>query len=52
MNLNTNTIDISGNLYLQDAPTGDLSPLKEASTKKKGKGRPAADFGERDRSFR
>lgn len=41
MNLNTNTIDISGNLYLQDALTGDLSPLKEVSTKKKGKGRPA-----------
>lgn len=40
MNLNTNTTNIGGILYQQDAVTGDLSHLKEASTKKKGKGRP------------
>lgn len=44
MNLNTNTINIGGILYQQDVVTGDLSYLKEASTKKKGKGRPPSKY--------
>lgn len=44
MNLNTNTVNIGGVLYQQDAITGDLFHLKEVSTKKKGKGRPPSKY--------